>query len=81
MFLIVHTANAFFQSSDRGRDYDSLDAARKAGIAAASDIARGELDSGKDTAAVEVTLKDRDGAVVARFVVSSSVADLVKGAA
>ena len=77
MFLILKTTNLSFQSRDEGKDYPSLEEARKAAVASSVDIARGEMAKGQDSISVLAELLETSGVVPARLVVTLSAVDLI----
>jgi hypothetical protein len=79
MFLILQTTNTSFVSSDGGRDYADLDAARTAATQAALEIAADEIRAGRPAVAVEAVLKTPAGKVEARLVTAIAVAQLCTG--
>ena len=80
MFMILQTTNTSFASSDQGREYADLDAARTAAAQAAVEIAADEIRAGRNAVAVEAVLKTREGKVEARLVTAITVAQLCTGA-
>jgi hypothetical protein len=69
--------NSDFESRD-DIDYSSLEAAFKAGIAAASRVATEAISEGHESSSVEIRI-EQDGEVVGRRVLTFSVSDLMIG--
>jgi hypothetical protein len=72
----IQMTNAEFESCDEG-EYASLDAARRAAVAAAMSVASESIAMGKDTAAVELQIFDGDR-LLAHQVVNLTVSELFK---
>jgi hypothetical protein len=73
----IRMVNSEFESFDEG-EFPSLDAARQTAIASATKVASEAVGDGIPTAAVEVEIREGQ-VVVARQVVTLSVADLMGG--
>ena len=73
----VHMINSDFESSENG-DYPSLEAAFKAGIAAASRVATEAIAAGHDNSSVEIRVEQADH-IVGRRILTFSVSELLTG--
>ena len=73
----IHMINSEFQSCDDS-EHDSLEAALKAGIAAAAKVATEAIAAGHQNSAVEIRI-EQNGEVVERRVLTFSVSDLMVG--
>ena len=78
--LFIKTLNSTFQSRDDGIDYDRPEDALAAGVNGALEIARDELQGGRQSAAVDVCIEQEDGKVVLHSVVAISISPLLTGA-
>ena len=74
--LHIRTINRELDARDEGSDYPDVEAARLAGVRSAGSIVLDNLCNGGRNDAVEVRIEQSDGAVVERFVISSSVSEL-----
>ena len=75
----IRMTNSEFESVDE-TDFPSLEAARRGAVATASKVAAEAIAAGAPNSAVEIQI-DQDGRMVARNVVTLSVADLTGGEA
>jgi len=73
----VHMINSDFESCEES-EYPSLEAAFKAGIAAASRVATEAIAEGHDSSSVEIRVEQGDD-IVGRRVLTFSVSDLLTG--
>jgi hypothetical protein len=73
----IRLINSEFESTDEA-DYPSIESARRSAIIGATQVVSDAIAQGQTSVAVEVQIHDR-GQLVARNVVSLSVADLSGG--
>ena len=73
----VHMINSDFDSCEEG-EYPSVEAAFKAGIAAASRVATEAIAAGHESSSVEIRIEQADH-IVGRRILTFSVSELLTG--
>ena len=73
----VHMINSDFDSCEEG-EYSSVEAAFKAGIAAASRVATEAIAAGLESSSVEIRIEQADH-IVGRRILTFSVSELLTG--
>lgn len=75
--FFIHARNAQFQSQDEGAEYDHPQAALASGILGAMALITDEVNQGERSAAVEVSIQQKDGTEVLCSVVAVSVSPMM----
>jgi hypothetical protein len=75
--LFIHTHNSRFHACDDGSEYDQPEVALAMGLRSAIALVAEEVNQGKTSAAVEVSVKQADGIQLLRSVVAISVSSLM----
>ncbi|MGI4797931.1 MAG: DUF6894 family protein [Janthinobacterium lividum] len=76
MLLFIHATDSTFHSRDEGAEYERAEDALAFGVGSAIALIAEEINRGKNSAAVEISVRLEDGTSVLRSVVSVSVARL-----
>lgn len=77
MLLFIHAIDSTFHSRDEGAEYHRPEDALAFGVGSAMALMAEEINRGKNSAAVEISVRREDGTSVLRSVVSVSVARLL----
>jgi hypothetical protein len=75
--LFIHTHNSSFHACDDGAEYDQPEMALAMGLRSALALIVEEVNQGKTSAAVEISVKQADGIQLLRSVVAISVSSLM----
>lgn len=75
--LFIHATNTEFRSCDEGAEYEKPADALAVGIRGAVAMLAGELEQGRRSAAIEISVERADGTPMLRSVVSLSVSPLL----
>lgn len=76
-FLYIHIRNSAFCARDDGAQFDSPEAALALGVQGALDMVAGEIDQGRQSAAIVVNIEEEDGTRLLSSVVAVSVSSLI----
>ena len=78
--FFIQATNSEFRSRDEGAEYDHPDVAMASGIRSAVAFIADEVNQGKRSAAVEISIEGADGAQVLRSVVAISISPIILAA-
>ncbi len=73
----IQLRNSAYRARDDGAEHDSAEAALAAGVHSAMRMATDEIDTGRSSSAIEVTIELSDGTRVLNSVVAVSVSPMM----